>query len=215
MRRRPLYDFPQLLSPIFYLLSSISYLLSQTKGVFAMKKRMLTALLTCCLALSLAVPALGAQAAVSEDEAVQAVTTLGIMTGDASGDLDLSARSPGRNSSPWPSRPARAGGRSARRPPPPTPTCPGATGPPAMWRRRWPGAGLRIQRRHLPPRPADRSGGGGLPGPVPAGLRPGGLLRGLPHRPAGPVPQSEAGPGRDRPERRRPPHPPGRHVPVL
>ena len=57
-----------------------------------MKKRMLTALLTCCLALSLAVPALGAQAAVSEDEAAQAVTTLGIMTGDASGDLDLSGQ---------------------------------------------------------------------------------------------------------------------------
>ena len=57
-----------------------------------MKKRMLTALLTCCLALSLAVPALGAQAAVSEDEAAQAVTTLGIMAGDASGDLDLSGQ---------------------------------------------------------------------------------------------------------------------------
>ena len=57
-----------------------------------MKKRMLTALLTCCLALSLVVPALGAQAAVSEDEAAQAVTALGIMTGDASGDLDLSGQ---------------------------------------------------------------------------------------------------------------------------
>ena len=57
-----------------------------------MKKRMLTALLTCCLALSLAVPALGAQTAVSEDEAAQAVTALGIMTGDASGDLDLSGQ---------------------------------------------------------------------------------------------------------------------------
>ena len=57
-----------------------------------MKKRMLTALLTCCLVLSLAVPALGAQAAVSEDEAAQAVTALGIMTGDASGDLDLSGQ---------------------------------------------------------------------------------------------------------------------------
>ena len=57
-----------------------------------MKKRILTALLTCCLALSLAVPALGAQAAVSEDEAAQAVTALGIMTGDASGDLDLSGQ---------------------------------------------------------------------------------------------------------------------------
>ena len=57
-----------------------------------MKKRTLTALLTCCLALSLAVPALGAQTAVSEDEAAQAVTALGIMTGDASGDLDLSGQ---------------------------------------------------------------------------------------------------------------------------
>ena len=57
-----------------------------------MKRRIVTALLTCCLALSLAVPALGAQAAVSEDEAAQAVTALGIMTGDASGDLDLSGQ---------------------------------------------------------------------------------------------------------------------------
>ena len=51
---------------------------------------MLTALLTCCLALSLAVPALGAQTAVSEDEAAQAVTALGILTGDEGGALNLS-----------------------------------------------------------------------------------------------------------------------------
>ena len=55
-----------------------------------MKKRTLTALLTCCLALSLAVPALGAQTAVSEDEAAQAVTALGILTGDEGGALNLS-----------------------------------------------------------------------------------------------------------------------------
>ena len=55
-----------------------------------MKKRMLTALLTCCLALSLAVPALGAQTVVSEDEAAQAVTALGILTGDEGGALNLS-----------------------------------------------------------------------------------------------------------------------------
>ena len=55
-----------------------------------MKKRMLTALLTCCLALSLAVPALGAQTAVSEDEAAQAVIALGILTGDEGGALNLS-----------------------------------------------------------------------------------------------------------------------------
>ena len=57
-----------------------------------MKKRMLTALLTCCLALSLAVPALGAQTAVSEDEAAQAVTALGILTGDEGGALNLSGQ---------------------------------------------------------------------------------------------------------------------------
>ena len=57
-----------------------------------MKKRTLTALLTCCLALSLAVPALGAQTAVSEDEAAQAVTALGILTGDEGGALDLSGQ---------------------------------------------------------------------------------------------------------------------------
>lgn len=56
-----------------------------------MKRRMITALLACCLSLSLAVPALGAQAAVSEDEAAQAVTTLGIMAGDEHGNLNLSA----------------------------------------------------------------------------------------------------------------------------
>ena len=57
-----------------------------------MKRRIVTALLTCCLALSLAVPALGAQAAVSEDEAAQAVTALGILTGDEGGALNLSGQ---------------------------------------------------------------------------------------------------------------------------
>ena len=77
------------------------------------------------------------------------------------------------------------------------------------------GAGVRLFRRHLPPRSAHGLGRGGLPGAGPAGLRPGGLLRGLPHRAAGSGPQPGAGSGGERPERRRRPHPPGRHVPVL
>ena len=57
-----------------------------------MKKRMLTALLAACLSLSLAAPALAAPASVSVDEVSRAVTALGIMAGDESGDLGLSRR---------------------------------------------------------------------------------------------------------------------------
>ena len=57
-----------------------------------MKKRMLTALLAACLSLSLAAPALAAPASVSVDEVSRAVTALGIMAGDESGDLELSRR---------------------------------------------------------------------------------------------------------------------------
>ena len=46
-----------------------------------MKKRMLTALLACCLSLSLAAPALAAPASVSVDEVSRAVTALGLMAG--------------------------------------------------------------------------------------------------------------------------------------
>ena len=57
-----------------------------------MKRRVVTALLAACLSLSLAVPALAAPASVSVDEVSRAVTALGIMAGDESGDLGLSRR---------------------------------------------------------------------------------------------------------------------------
>ena len=101
-----------------------------------MKKRTLTALLTCCLALSLAVPALGAQTAVSEDEAAQAVTALGIMTGDASGDLDLSGQVTRAEFVTMAVKASPSGGQIGQAATSPTPMCPGTTGPPAMWRRR-------------------------------------------------------------------------------
>ena len=78
-----------------------------------------------------------------------------------------------------------------------------------------PGAGHRLQRRHLPPRRGDEAGRGGGDGPGPAGLQPERLLRGLPHRTAVHVPQPEAGPGGQRLRRRRPPHPAGRGLSVL
>ena len=55
-----------------------------------MKRRILTALLACCLSLSLAVPALAASAApASVEEASQVVSALGIMTGDENGNMNL------------------------------------------------------------------------------------------------------------------------------
>ena len=54
-------------------------------------KRLTAAILTACLSLSLALPRAAASAAgaggATLDEAVQAVTTLGILSGDGSGDL--------------------------------------------------------------------------------------------------------------------------------
>ena len=57
-----------------------------------MKKRIFTALLAACLALSLALPALAAPSAISTDEAVQALSALGIVSGDDQGNLNLSSR---------------------------------------------------------------------------------------------------------------------------
>ena len=55
-------------------------------------KRLLSALLAVCLTLALVLPASAAGNAASLGEASQAVTALGIMNGDASGNLNLSAR---------------------------------------------------------------------------------------------------------------------------
>ena len=55
-----------------------------------MKKRILTGLLACCLSLSLALPGLAAGSIPAQDEVAQVVTALGIMAGDANGDLHLS-----------------------------------------------------------------------------------------------------------------------------
>lgn len=57
-----------------------------------MKRKLWTAALALSLALSLASPALAAPAAVSAEEASQAVSALGIMTGDEAGQLNLSRR---------------------------------------------------------------------------------------------------------------------------
>lgn len=54
------------------------------------KHRVSAALLAVCLVLSLALPAWAAPAAVSEGEVVRAVNALGIMVGDANGDMNLS-----------------------------------------------------------------------------------------------------------------------------
>lgn len=63
------------------------------KGIFDMKsKRLLAGALAVCLTLALALPVLAAGTAASLDDAVQAVTALGIMSGDGSGNLNLSQR---------------------------------------------------------------------------------------------------------------------------
>lgn len=55
-------------------------------------KRLFSAMLAACLTLALVLPASAAGNAPSLDDAVQAVTALGIMNGDGSGNLNLSAR---------------------------------------------------------------------------------------------------------------------------
>ena len=55
-------------------------------------KRLFSAILAACLTLALILPATAAGTAPSLDDAVQAVTALGILNGDGSGNLNLSAR---------------------------------------------------------------------------------------------------------------------------
>ena len=55
-------------------------------------KRLFSALLAVCLTLALALPASAAGNAADPDEAVQAVTALGILNGDGNGDLKLSQK---------------------------------------------------------------------------------------------------------------------------
>ena len=55
-------------------------------------KRLFSAILAACLTLALILPPSAAGAAPSLDDAVQAVTALGILNGDGSGNLNLSAR---------------------------------------------------------------------------------------------------------------------------
>ena len=55
-------------------------------------RRLFSALLSLCLTLALALPVSAAGNAVSLEDASQAVTALGIMSGDGSGNLNLSAK---------------------------------------------------------------------------------------------------------------------------
>ena len=55
-------------------------------------KRFFAAALAACLSLALALPVSAAGNAPSLEDASQAVTALGIMSGDGSGDLNLSAK---------------------------------------------------------------------------------------------------------------------------
>ena len=55
-------------------------------------KRLFSAILAACLTLALILPTSAAGTAPSLDDAVQAVTALGILNGDGSGNLNLSAR---------------------------------------------------------------------------------------------------------------------------
>ena len=55
-----------------------------------MKKRIMTGLLACCLSLSLALPGFAAGSIPAQEEVAQVITALGIMAGDAGGDLRLS-----------------------------------------------------------------------------------------------------------------------------
>lgn len=61
------------------------------KECFIMKKRICAALLAACLSLVLAVPAWAASPSVSTDEAVRVINVLGIMSGDANGNMNLTS----------------------------------------------------------------------------------------------------------------------------
>ncbi len=88
-----------------------------------MRHRLSAALLALCLTAGLVLPAAAAGTVPSQSEAAQVVQTLGIMSGDDRGNLNLE------------SPVTRADFITmAVKAPLPTPTCPGATGPPAMWR---------------------------------------------------------------------------------
>lgn len=57
-----------------------------------MRKQFRTAALAACLCLCLAVPSLAAPAAISQEDAAQALSALGIMSGDETGDLQLTRK---------------------------------------------------------------------------------------------------------------------------
>ena len=57
-----------------------------------MKQRIFTALLALCLSVSLALPVLAAPASVSQEDALQALSALGIFSGDDQGNLNLGSR---------------------------------------------------------------------------------------------------------------------------
>ena len=107
-------------------------------------KRLFSAILAACLTLALILPASAAGTAPSLDDAVQAVTALGILNGDGSGNLNLSAKVT-RAEFVWRGR-CGPGGHLPLLGCPPEPLgqrlCGGGGKP---------GTGHRLQRRHLPP----------------------------------------------------------------
>ena len=174
-----------------------------------MKNRLFSLALAGVLSLSLVLPVGAAGAAASEDQAIQTVNALGIMVGDRTGSMDLS-RSVTRAEFVTMALKAmgRQIGQAASSPYPDVPW--------SHWAAGYVEAGVAAglvsgysDGRFRPSSTITLAEG------VTIALWPRRLHRGLSHRPAGPVPQPEAGPGCHRPERRQPHDPAGCHVSLL
>ena len=164
-----------------------------------MKKRILTGLLACCLSLSLALPGLAAGSIPAQDEVAQVVTALGIMAGDANGDLHLSRPV---NRAEFITMAVKASpqgdqvGEASTSPYPDVPYTHWAAG----FVEAGVAAGLISGYSDGTFRPASSI-------TLAEGLLRRGLLRRLSQSSDGPVPQPESGQRPHRPSRLRPPHP--------
>ena len=98
-----------------------------------MKKRIMTGLLACCLSLSLALPGFAAGSIPAQEEVAQVITALGIMAGDAGGDLRLSRTVTRAEFITMAVKASPQGDQVGE-----ASTCPIPTGPQASWKPAWP-----------------------------------------------------------------------------
>ena len=178
-----------------------------------MKKRIMPGLLACCLSLSLALPGFAAGSIPAQEEVAQVITALGIMAGDAGGDLRLSRTVTRAEFITMAVKASPQGdqvGEASTSPYPDVPYTHWAAG----FVEAGVAAGLISGYSDGTFRPASSItlAEGAT---IALGLLRRGLLRRLSQSSDGPVPQPESGQRPHRSGRLRPPHPARRHVPVL